>query len=83
MALEKLAGADLKASDRLKEVEERLRGASDDMDTARKEYNKKKRNFDVVAKNRYACIYLYIRTYDVGELIDQVLPTYVRPYVHE
>ena len=51
-SLEKFAGADLKASDRLKEVEDRLRVASDDMDSARKEFSKKKRAFDVVAKAR-------------------------------
>ena len=52
-SLEKFAGADLKASDRLKEVEDRLRVASDDMDSARKEFSKKKRAFDVVAKARW------------------------------
>ena len=51
-SLEKYAGADLKASDRLKEVEDRLRMASDDMDSARKEFSKRKRAFDVVAKAR-------------------------------
>lgn len=61
-SLEKYAGADLKASDRLKEVEDRLRTASDDMDSARKEFSKKKRAFDVVAKARWVgmqplCVY--------------------------
>jgi structural maintenance of chromosome 1 len=51
-SLEKFVGADLKASDRLKDVEDRLRAASDNMDAARKEFNKKKRAFDVVAKTR-------------------------------
>ena len=67
-SLEKYVGADLKASDRLKDVEDRLRTASDDMDTARKEFNKKKRAFDVVAKTRYehvcvcvcVCVYTYV-----------------------